>query len=258
MKNTRMTMLYGICMICLVATIMPAASALGNGTSWNDNPEHITAMQAHVAYTGTIGQAQMNGAITYIGSISNGAGTGQLSSLESQFAGTETSVQAMTTADQIKAAETQMSADRKEFMTTAKGSLPEYNGTAKALHESVNASVMAQSSTIQNLKNTWWTDRETARMDEFARNDQNRNNLLEKLSAKGIDVSQAQAVENQIQQEGTALKTAFGSQDGKAVKAANQQLTSLCSQFRDIVKGYRTAHPVTATATPAAAVPASV
>src|SRR5208337_17721 len=98
MKNTRMTMLYGICMICLVATIMPAASALGNGTSWNDNPEHITAMQAHVAYTGT---------------ISNGAGTGQLSSLESQFAGTETSVQAMTTADQIKAAETQMSADRK-------------------------------------------------------------------------------------------------------------------------------------------------
>ena len=128
----------------------------------------------------------------------------------------------MTAADQIKAAETQMSADRKEFMTDAKGSLTEYNGTAKALHESVNASVMAQSGTIQTLKNTWWTDRETARMDVFATNDQNRNNLLGKLSAKGIDVSQAQAVENQIQQEGTALKAAFDSQDNNAVKAANQ------------------------------------
>ena len=251
-------MLYGICMICLVAAIMPAASALGNGTSWNDQPEHITAMQAHAAYLGTIGQAQMDGAVTYIGSISNGAGTGQLSSLESQFSGTETSVQTMTTADQIKAAETQMSADRKEFMTDAKGSLPEYNGTAKALHEAVNGSVMAQSGTIQSLRNTWWTDRGTARMDEFAHNDQNRNNVLAKLTAKGRDVSQAQAVENQIQQEGVALKTAFENQNGDAVEAANQQLSTLCTQFRDIVKGYRTVHTVPATATPTTVVPALV
>ena len=68
-----------------------------------------------------------------------------LSSLESQFTGTESSVQSMTAADQIKAADTQMGADRKEFMSTARGSLKEYNGTGKALRESVNASVMAQS-----------------------------------------------------------------------------------------------------------------
>ena len=258
MKHTRIMLIGSLCMVCLIAAVMPVGAAPVNGTAWNTNPEHITAMQAHVAYVGAIGQAQMNGAITYIGSISNGAGTGQLSSLESQFTGTESSVQTMTTADQIKAAETQMGADRKEFMTNAKGSLTEYNGTAKALRESVNASVIAQSGTIQALKNTWWTDRETARMDVFATNDQNRNNLLGKLSAKGIDVSQAQAVENQIQQEGTALKAAFGSQDNNAVKAANQQLSTLCTQFRDIVKGYRTAHPVTTTVTPAAAVPVSV
>ena len=77
MKNIRMTMLCGFCMVCLVAAIMPAASALGNGTSWNDNPEHITAMQAGVAYAGAVGQAQMDGAVSYIGTISNGAGTSQ-------------------------------------------------------------------------------------------------------------------------------------------------------------------------------------
>ena len=258
MKNTRITVLCGFCMICLVAAIMPAASALGNGTSWNDNPEHITAMQAGVAYAGAIGQAQMDGAISYIGTLSNGAGTGQLSSLESQFTGTESSVQSMTAADQIKAADTQMGADRKEFMSTARGSLKEYNGTGKALRESVNASVMAQSAAIQGLKNTWWTDRGTARMDEFAHNDQERNSVLAKLTAKGVDVAQAQAVENQIQQEGTALKAAFDSQDGKAVQAANQQLATLCSQFRDIVKGYRTAHPAGETVTQTAAVPAPV
>jgi len=251
-------MLYGICMICLVAAVMPAASALGNGTSWNDNPEHITAMQASVAYVGAIGQAQMNGTITYIDTISNSAGTGQLSSIESQFTGTVTSVQSMTTADQIKAAETQMRADRNDFMTDAKSSLTEYNGTGKALRQSVNASVMAQSGTIQTLKNSWWTARETARMDEFAQNDQNRNNVLAKLSAKGIDVSQALAVENQIQQEGTALKTAFGNQDGNAVKAANEQLATLCGQFRDIMKGYRNAHPARGAPTPTVTAPISV
>jgi hypothetical protein len=141
-----------------------------------------------------------------------------------------------------------MSGDRKDFMTTAKSSLSEYNGTAKALYQSVNASVMAQSATIQNLKNTWWTARETARMDEFAQNDQNRNAILAKLSAKGVDVSQAQAIENQIQQEGTALKSGFDNRDNNAIKAANQQLATLCGQFRDIVKGYRVAHPAKMTA----------
>ena len=258
MKNTRITMLCSICMICLVAAIMPAASALGNGTAWNDNPEHITAMKAHVAYVGTIGQAQMDGAISYIGTISNGAGTSQLSSIESQFTGTESSVQSMTAGDQIKAAETQMAGDRKDFMTTARGSLKEYNGTGKALRESINASVLAQAGTIQTLKNTWWTDRETARMDMFAQNDQRRNSVLSNLTAKGIDVSQAQAVESQIQQEGTVLKTALDNQDGKAVTAANQQLESLCTQFRDLVKGYRTVHPAKAPKTHTSAVPAEV
>jgi hypothetical protein len=258
MKNTRMVMLCGLCAICLVAAILPAASALGNGTSWNENPEHIAAMQAGVAYAGAVGQAQMDGAVSYIGTLSNGAGTSQLSAIESQFSGTESSVQSMTAADQIRAAETQMSADRKGFMTAARGSLREYNGTGTALSESINASVMAQSGTIQSLKDTWWTARETARMDEFARNDQNRNSVLAKLTAKGVDVSQAQAVEDQIRQEGTALKAAFDSQDGNAVRAANQQLATLCSRFRDTVKGYRAVHPAGATTTPAAAVPATV
>ena len=185
-------------------------------------------------------------------------GQARLTFLESQFTGTESSVQSMTAADQIKAAETQMRTDRKEFMTTAKGSIRQYNGTGKALRESINASVLAQSGAIQSLKNTWWTDRGTARMDEFAHNDQDRNTVLAKLTAKGVDVSQAQAFENQIQQEGAALKAAFDSQDGKAVQAANQQLATLCSQFRDIVKSYRTAHPVTATTTLTTAVPAAV
>jgi hypothetical protein len=123
MKHTQIILVGSLCMICLVLGVMPVAAAPVNGTSWNTNPEHITAMQAHVAYAGAKGQAQMDGAISYIGTISNGAGTSSLSSIESQFTGTVSSVQSMTTADQIQAAETQMKTDRTSFMTSAKGDL---------------------------------------------------------------------------------------------------------------------------------------
>jgi len=241
MNHTNTVLIGSLCMICFIAAVMPATAA-PTGNAWNTNPEHITAMQAYVAYAGALGQAQMDGAVSYFNTLDNGAGTGQLSSIESQFTGTVNSVQSMTTADQIKGAETQMSSDRKEFMTTAKSSLKEYNGTGKALMASVNASVMAQSATLDSLKNTWWSDRQTARMDLFNTNDQRRNGILSNLTAKGVDVSQAQAVENQIQQEGTVLNGALTSRDESAIKAANQDLASLNQQFASIVKGYRSAH----------------
>jgi hypothetical protein len=216
-------------------------------------------MQAHVACAGAKGQAQMDGAIRYIGSISNGAGTSALSSIESQFTGTVSSVQSMTAADQIQAAEAQMKTNRTSFMTAAKGELKEYNGTGKALAASINASVMAQAATLQTLENTWWTDRQTARMDEFATNDQRRNGVLSNLTAKGVDVSRAQAVENQIQQEGTVLNAALTSRDESAIKTANEDLATLNKQFAELVKGYRSAAhtrkvTATTTVTPAAAV----
>jgi hypothetical protein len=206
-------------------------------------------MQAFVAYAGAKGQAQMDGAISYIGTISNGAGTTPLTSIESQFEGTVTSVQSMTSGTQIQQAESQLKTDRTDFMSTAKSDLKEYNGTGKAFEQSINASVMAQATTLQGLENTWWTDRQTARMDEFSTNDQKRNGVLANLTAKGIDVSGAQAVENQIQQEGTALNAALTDRDESAIKAANQDLATLNKQFESIIKSYRSGHRAKATAT---------
>ena len=107
MKHSRILLIGSLCMICLIAAVMPAGAAPVNGTAWNINPEHIAAMQAFVAYAGAKGQAQMDGTISYLGTISNNAGTSQLSSIESQFTGTVSSVQSMTTGDQIRDAETQ-------------------------------------------------------------------------------------------------------------------------------------------------------
>jgi hypothetical protein len=268
MNHTRTILIAGLCLFCLFLAVVPVAadqvgglpagsstsdtqtaSGQGGQNAWATNPQHIAAMQAGVAYRDALGQARMNGAITYIGSISNGAGTSQLSSDETQFTTAAASVQSMNSESQIKAAISQMGSDQKEFASDAKSALGQYNGNAGALKSSVNASVEAQSATLQGLKDTWWSDRQTARMDVFSTNDQRRNAILTNLTAKGIDDSQAQAVETQIQQEGTVLNAAFTSQDENAVKAANQDLATLTQQFAGIVKGYRTAHRSQGTST---------
>jgi len=242
MNHTRIFLIGSLCVACLLLAVLPAAAEPANNSAWNTNPEHVAAMQALVAYTGAKGQAQIDGAISYIGTVSNGAGTAPLSSIETQFEGTVTSVQSMTSGEEIRQAGSQLKNERTTFLSTAKSELRQYNGTGKALEQSINASVMAQAATLQGLDTTYWTDRQKARMDEFAANDQKRTGILANLTAKGIDVSQAQAVENRIQQEGSALNDALTSRNESAIRTANQDLASLNQQFAGIVKGDRSGH----------------
>jgi hypothetical protein len=63
--------------------------------------------------------------------------------------------------------------------------------------------------------------------------------MLANLTAKGIDITQAQAVLDQITAERSPLKAAFDSHDQAAVKNIDSQLTALYEQFRTTVQGYR-------------------
>ena len=44
------TILIGTAMLCMVVLCIPFAGAADAGLSWSNNPEHITAMKAYVAY----------------------------------------------------------------------------------------------------------------------------------------------------------------------------------------------------------------
>ena len=56
-----------------VALAIPAVSAQDAGQPWTDNPEHIAAMQAYVAYSGELFKAKMDGAIQYVGGLNGSA-----------------------------------------------------------------------------------------------------------------------------------------------------------------------------------------
>jgi hypothetical protein len=225
------TIFIGTALLCMMVLCIPVVSAADSGQSWTNNPEHITAMKAYVAYVSEDYQARMNGAITYIGTISGSAGTGDLTGAEQQFTATAASVQSMTTNDSIDEALTQMKGEVGTFHTDTQNDMKAYNGSASALHTSVNASVTADQATIGSLDTAWWTARETSRLDEFAHNDAIRNGALTNLTAKGIDVSQPQGFETQIGGLQPSLKSALDARDEKALESVNTQLGTLGKQF---------------------------
>jgi hypothetical protein len=236
MKNQG-TILIGTIILCMIVLCVSAVSAADSGQSWNDNPEHITAMKAYVAYVGEDYQAMMNGAISYVGTISGSAGTGDLTGAEQQFTATATSVGSMTTSDAIEAALSQMKGEVATFHTDASNDLKTYNGSESALHTSVNASVTADQATIDNLDTAWWTARETSRLDEFTHNDAIRNGALSNLTAKNIDVSQAQGIETQISGLQPSLKSALDARDENALSSVNDQLGTFGKQFWEAISG---------------------
>jgi hypothetical protein len=225
------TIYIGAVMLCMIALCIPAVSATDSGQSWNNNPEHITAMKAYVAYRAEDYQAMMNGAISYIGTISGSAGTSDLTGAEQQFTATAASVQSMTTNDSIDAALSRMKGEVATFHTDAANDMKAYNGSEPALRGSVNASVTADQATIGNLETAWWTARETSRLDEFTHNDAIRNDALTNLTAKSIDVSQPKGIETQISGLQDSLKSALDSRDEKALESVNTQLGTLSQQF---------------------------
>jgi hypothetical protein len=84
-----------------------------------------------------------------------------------------------------------------------------------------------------------WQARETSRLADFDKHTTTLQDQLTNMTAKGIDVSQAQAVLTQITAERDPLKAAFDNHDQAAVKTVDSQLTALYEQFKTIIQGYR-------------------
>jgi hypothetical protein len=224
-----------ICLVFLLALVIPAVSAWSPGQSWSDNPEHIAAMQAYTAYSGELFKAKMNGAIQYIGTLNGSVSTGSLQSDEQQFLATVASVPSMTTNDAIMQAWGTMKTQIAQFRTDLKAALSADNGSGTALQASVNNAVTADQSTIQSMDNAYWTARETSRLDEFSYNDGRRTGVLANLTAKGVDVTSAQQIETQIQALQPSLKAALDAKDDSQLNTVNSQIDGLCQQLSQAV-----------------------
>lgn len=219
------------CLCLLIVIGIPAVSAWSSGQSWSDNPEHITAMQAYVAYSGEQYKAKMAGAIQYINGLNGTVTSGTLQTDEQQFLATTASVQSMTTSDAVTQAEQTMKTQIAQFRTDLSSAYTADNGNLADLRAAVNNSLAADQTTIQTLETAYWTASEKSRLDEFSYYDGHRTATLSNLTAKGVDVTPAQLVETQIQSLEPSLKVALDSHNDAQIDDVNRQLGTLSTQF---------------------------
>jgi len=178
-----------ICIFALISAGIPAVSAWSQGQSWNDNPEHIAAMQAYVVYSGELYKAKMDGAIAYISSLNDPTGSGNLQADEQQFLTTVFSVKTVSTASAIEQGRGTMKTEIGQFRTDLQADFSADKGNLDALKKAVADAESQDQTTIQSRDNAYWTALETSRLDEFTYNDGHRTAALANLTAKGVDVN---------------------------------------------------------------------
>jgi hypothetical protein len=227
--NARLTTI--VCMGILIALAIPAVSAWSPGQSWDDNPEHIAAMQAYVAYSAELYKAKMNGAIQYISGLNGTVGTGTLQTDEQQFLATAATVPSMTSSTAITQARNTMKTEISQFRIDLSSAFSADSGNLDNLKAAVTASVNADQTSIQSLNTAYWTETEKSRLDEFTYYDSKRTATLTNLTAKGVDVTPAQLIETQLQALQPSLKVALDSRNQAQIDDVNRQLSSLGKQF---------------------------
>ena len=108
--SVRRIVLSILCVLLACAIVSPALADLPAGVTTipvstdplaQDNPELISCLKTHVAYVSQTQDARMEGVISYIDTISNGQGSGNLRDIREDYLTVASSIPLMQTADDI-------------------------------------------------------------------------------------------------------------------------------------------------------------
>jgi len=233
---------------CLLVVMIPyAGAATGTGTSSassgylaRDNPEFISAEKLHVAYLGEVQQARMDGVIQYIDLISGGKGSISLRMMQEDYMMAVSSIPFMHTADEIEATRDDMRVQTQLFAEETKAQIVMFNGSTSTMRNYSSASMQTVEASFDNLEDSLWLARDTARLTVFNTYSDKRDQVIAELSAQGIDTALAKNISHQIDARRVELQAALAKKQAGTIQNVNSGLKALNWQFRDALLGYRT------------------
>jgi len=220
----------------LIAAPLAAASTPANA---RDDPQLISGLKIHVAYYGELQQAQMDGTIRYINTISNGTGISALQNYEEDYMVAASSVPSMNSADDITAARDTMQTKSRKFSAETQVQMMKYGGKPADLGKWVNASVSQTEDSILRSNGTYWLAQNTSRLVVFNYYSVGRSAILQNLEQQGMNVTDARQVSETIDAQRPALKDAVLNDRFDALKETNSAIDEQNRKFRDLVTGYQ-------------------
>jgi hypothetical protein len=201
-----------------------------------DNPELVSAFKLHTAYLGQSQEARMDGVIGYVYNISKGTGTDNLQEIKDDYLVIAASIPLMTTNSDISDAREQMRVQTQLFSEETKAQLVMFNGSTDDMRVSITTSVQAADSSFTNFKDSLWLANDSARLTLFNSESQQRALLLRSLDKKGIDISLARNISDQIDAQRASLQDALTNNSAESLKNVNIGIRMLNRQFRSTVE----------------------
>ena len=174
-----------------------------------------------------------------ITNISGGSGGVDLQMIEEDYLATATSIPLMGTVDEIYAARSNMGDLTGQFSEETKAQMQIFNGSTEDMRSSINDSIASVGESVDGVKGYAWRPANAARLQVFDLAVMKQNELLASLSSRGIDVSAAQSVADQIAAQRTVLVDALKNHDDAALTTTNAVIKSLNQQFRNDIATYR-------------------
>ena len=237
---------YAWMMVWLVFSLMmisPVVSALGEytyvppstGPLDQDNPEILSVLKTHTAYVGVMQQARMDGVIAYVDQISDGAGTTNLRWIQDDYLTASSSISLLYTSDELTAAREEMRAQSIRFSDETKNQMAAFNGSDTDMRASTNATEADAETTFARMPGSVWLIKGSARLAEFNTSAEKRTALLLTLARKGVDITEARNLSDQIDAKRTELQQVVVNNKNGAVLSLNSGIAKLNSQFRTTV-----------------------
>jgi len=206
---------------------------------YQDRPENIAALKTHIAYVGVSQEARMDGVIGYISNISGSAGIGKLQQIRDDYLSAAATIPLLNSSDDINSLRNDMCAQTRLFAEETQIQLVVFNGTPEAMRSTAAASVNAFELSFTSMTNPLWLSRDSARIVVFNRESEERNFTLNSLSQKGIDITRAREISEQIDAKRSEVEAALRDNHHGAILNVNTGIKSLNQQFRNTVGDYR-------------------
>ena len=241
--NGQRSALIMVWLVFTLAIISPVSSAIvvgtyvppSSGPLEKDNPEVISVLKTHTAYVGIIQQARMDGVIAYIDQISEGAGTTNLRWIQDDYIAAVSSIPLLYTSDEITAVREEMRSQSIRFSDETKTQISVFNGNNTELRARTSVTETEAEVTFNNMPDSVWLMKGSARLAAFNISAEKRAALLLSLARKGVDVTDARNISEQIDAMRTELQAAVVYNKEGVILTLNSGIGKLNSQFRSIV-----------------------
>jgi hypothetical protein len=224
----------------LVVPLASAASVISQNNDYldQDSPDTIIALKNHVAFVGDDQRLRMNGAIEYIDNISNGAGTTRMKWIEHDYLVAVSSIPLMYTSDEITEAREEMQRQSVMFADETQNQIVMFNGNITDMREHIRVSTQSANDSLDNISETLWLARNTARLNVFINDSEMRSSLLKQLGRKNVNTTEGWEISNQIDSKRSDIIDAIRTGQKGSIQIVNSGIKQLNQQFRSQIELY--------------------